>query len=67
MLTIDAEAQRISLSMKLLAKRAEPEKKAEPEPAEAAPAPRAVRAKPVAPLKGGLGRATGGDQFGLKW
>lgn len=66
-LAIDAEAQRISLSMKLLAKRAEPEKKPEPEPAEPAPAPRDVRAKPVAPLKGGLGRSAGGDQFGLKW
>jgi small subunit ribosomal protein S1 len=66
-LAVDAEAQRISLSMKLLAKRAEPEKKAEPEPAEAAPAPRAVRSKPVAPLKGGVGRSAGGDHFGLKW
>jgi len=66
-LSIDPDAQRMSLSMKLLAKRAEPEKKPEPELADAAPAPRAARSKPVAPLKGGLGRSTGGDQFGLKW
>lgn len=65
-LAIDVENQRISLSMKLLAKQAEPAKKEEPE-AEAAPPPPPARKKPSAPLKGGLGRIAGGEQFGLKW
>ena len=64
-LSIDPEQQRISLSMKAL--QAKPEaKKAEAEPEEdAAPAP--PLPKPKGELKGGLGRATGGDKFGLKW
>ena len=66
MLSIDAEQQRISLSMKALMARAEPAKKAGPESPEpeepAAPLPKAK-----GPLKGGTGRSSGGDQFGLKW
>jgi len=67
-LSIDPEQQRISLSIKALAARPMPIKKEEDveESAEEA------AAKPVAkprsePLKGGTGRASGGDQFGLKW
>lgn len=63
-LSIDPEQQRISLSMKALEAKAEP-KKEEPEPEEVAPA--AAPAKPKGPLKGGLGRSTGGEKFGLKW
>ncbi|MEX2560427.1 MAG: S1 RNA-binding domain-containing protein, partial [Pirellulales bacterium] len=63
-LSVDVEQQRIGLSMKALMARAEPAKKPEPEveePAAASPQP-----KRQVPLKGGTGRASGGDQFGLK-
>lgn len=66
-LSVDSDAKRMSLSMRALAKAAEPEKKTEPEIVEAAPPPTEARKKPTAPLKGGLGRAAGGDRFGLKW
>jgi small subunit ribosomal protein S1 len=70
-LSVDPEAQRISLSMKALEARPEPVKKdwekaveaaeqAEPEP----PPPKKPR---KVPLQGGLGRSTAGDKFGLKW
>ena len=63
-LSVDPEAQRMSLSMKALEARLEPAKKAEPEPAEEeAPPPR----KSTTPLKGGLGAAGDGARFGLKW
>ena len=64
-LSIDPEQQRISLSMKAL--QAKPEaKKAEPEPEEeAAPPPPAPKRR--GELKGGIGRDTGGERFGLKW
>jgi predicted RNA-binding protein with RPS1 domain len=65
-LSIDAEAQRISLSIKALARQAEPVKKEEDAPAEAAPAAK-PRKKPTGPLKGGLGPASGGDRFRLRW
>lgn len=65
-LSIDTEQQRISLSMKALQAKAEP-KKAEAEPEEEEPVSAAVPAKPKGPLKGGLGRSTGGEKFGLKW
>ncbi len=64
-LSVDAEAQRISLSLKaflakpVLAKKAE----AEPEP-EPPPLPPSKR---KTPLKGGLGRITDGASTGLKW
>jgi predicted RNA-binding protein with RPS1 domain len=71
-LSVDPEAQRISLSMKALEARPEPVKKdwekaaeaaeqAEPEPPPAPKKPRKV------PLQGGLGRSSIGDKFGLKW
>ncbi|HET6881291.1 MAG TPA: S1 RNA-binding domain-containing protein [Pirellulales bacterium] len=65
-LSIDPEQQRISLSMKALQAKPEAKKaEAEPEPEEATPPPPSPKRK--GELKGGLGRSTGGDQFGLKW
>lgn len=65
-LSIDPENQRISLSMKALAAKPETQKaQAEPEEEEAPPPPPQPNRK--TPLKGGVGRRTGGDQFGLKW
>ena len=61
-LSVDAENQRIGLSIKALA------------PAPEAPAPAAEEATPATvrptsntPLKGGLDRPAGGEKFGLKW
>jgi ribosomal protein S1 len=66
-LSVDAENQRISLSLKALEARATPVAKDE-EPAEAEPATSATSASErKTPLKGGVGRASGGDKFGLKW
>lgn len=65
-LSVDPEAQRISLSLKALQARPEPKKKAEPElPEDEAPPPPPAK-KSSKPLKGGLGRSTGGA-WGLKW
>jgi predicted RNA-binding protein with RPS1 domain len=64
-LSVDTDAQRISLSLKALQARPEPKKK-EPEPEEEAPPP-PPPSKRSTPLKGGLGRGTGGDSVGLKW
>lgn len=72
-LSCDAEAQRISLSMKALLpppkpKAAEGEEEspaAEPEPAATPAKPRS--SGPQKPLRGGLGRGSGGAAFGLKW
>ncbi|HEX7449784.1 MAG TPA: S1 RNA-binding domain-containing protein [Pirellulales bacterium] len=65
-LSIDPENQRISLSMKALAAKPETQKaQAEPEEEEAPPLPPQPNRK--TPLKGGIGRRTGGEQFGLKW
>jgi small subunit ribosomal protein S1 len=61
-LGVDAEGQRISLSMKALVAPPEPVKKEEGGPGPAKPA----KHKPTGPLLGGLSR-TGGDRFGLKW
>ncbi len=64
---VDAEKQRISLSMKAMMAKPEPVKKdAEPVVEEEAPAP-VLPKLPSKPLKGGIGRGTGGDKFGLKW
>lgn len=66
-LSVDPASQRISLSMKaMIAEPAVEKKEEEPELAE--PATKAKPRKlPDQPLKGGLGRAGGGDRFGLKW
>jgi small subunit ribosomal protein S1 len=67
-LSIDLEQQRMSLSLKAA--------QAAPEPAEATGAteeaveevrPQPVLPKHRGPLKGGTGRGSSGDQFGLKW
>jgi len=66
-LSVDGDAQRISLSMKgLIPEPKAAEKESPAEPDEPAPAPKAKR-KPSQPLKGGLGRSPGGASFGLKW
>jgi small subunit ribosomal protein S1 len=65
-LSIDPEQQRISLSMKALQSKPEA-KKAEAETPEKDEPPPPPLPKPKGPLKGGLGRNSGGEQFGLKW
>jgi ribosomal protein S1 len=65
-LSVDAEQQRISLSMKALQARPE-SKKAGPEPAEEEAPPPLPQPTRKTPLKGGIGRSSGGEQFGLKW
>ncbi len=67
-LSVDSDAQRISLSMKQLTQ-PEPVKKDDGEADAAAPEPDKPRKRqhPNQPLKGGLGRTAGGASFGLKW
>lgn len=68
-LTVDAEAQRIGLSLKATLERPVKEgakPKGEAEPADEPPRALAVP-KRSGPLKGGMGKASGGDQFGLNW
>jgi len=62
--SVDPTNQRIGLSLKALQAKAVPEKKVEEEPEEEAPPP--IRKSNV-PLKGGTGRASGGNTFGLQW
>ena len=64
-LSVDPEAQRISLSLKALQGRPEPVRKAN-EPEEPEPPPLPPR-KYKTPLKGGLGPSPGAEKFGLKW
>ncbi|MCE5268178.1 MAG: S1 RNA-binding domain-containing protein [Planctomycetaceae bacterium] len=64
-LSIDPEAQRMSLSMKELSAPPEPAKKPDGESAEPAKSSKKHHV-PTGPLLGGLGRKTG-DRFGLKW
>ena len=72
-LSVDTQAQRMSLSMKALIQKPDPKKDKEKEEAALAesgpqtPPPPPKRQKPSKPLKGGLGRSVGGDEFGLKW
>lgn len=63
--SVDADNQRISLSMKALEAKAPPAQTAEPEDEEPE-APPAPKKKQVA-LRGGREGTSGGDQFGLKW
>ena len=65
-LSVDPEQQRMSLSMKAIQAKPEPIRK-EPELPEEEPAPLPAEAKRRTPLKGGIERPRGGDQFGLKW
>lgn len=64
-LSIDPEAQRISLSIKACAASSEPTKKDEAEDGMLAKSSK-KHYKPTGPLKGGLGHKTD-DRFGLKW
>jgi small subunit ribosomal protein S1 len=66
-LSIDPEAQRMSLSMKALQTRSESTKDGDPDAeAEETAAPPKATPKRTVPLKGGLGRSSLGDH-GLKW
>ena len=65
-LSVDEEAQRISLSMKDLIE--EPKSVDKDKSSEAQePAPPKRPQQPTKPLQGGLGRSRGGQDFGLKW
>jgi len=65
-LSVDAESQRMSLSMKELSAPPEPVKK-EGEDDSLTPTKSSKKStKPTGPLLGGLGRRTG-ERFGLKW
>ena len=70
-LSVDVERQRIGLSLKALAARPADEErkqaKAEEEEAAAELVAPTYQPKRKSPLKGGVGRSTGGEQFGLRW
>ena len=67
-LSVDRESQRIALSRKaVIQPPPEMQKKKEETPAEEPAREPAVRRKSNSPLKGGVDRPSGGDQFGLKW
>lgn len=73
-LSVDQDAQRISLSLKALMappEKPQPQRRPEPEP-EPEPTPeelkrRERRQREAAELKGGIGGPSGGEKFGLKW
>jgi small subunit ribosomal protein S1 len=66
-LSVDPDAQRLSLSIKALEGKMETGNAAEePEPEEEAPPPKPQQKRQV-PLKGGLGKSSGGEQVGLNW
>ena len=64
-LSVDEEKQRIGLSIKAAQAKPVTEKKKETSRPKRTSASRVEAAK--TPLKGGIGRGSGGDQFGLKW
>jgi small subunit ribosomal protein S1 len=67
-LSVDAEAQRIGLSLKAtIAKAVKESDKAKDQPEVEEPPRELAVAKRKGPLKGGAGKSTGGEQFGLKW
>ena len=68
-LTVDTDAQRMSLSLKATqaAPQAQSETADEPESAEGETAAASATKRPSAPLKGGFDRPTGGEKFGLNW
>lgn len=70
-LSVDPAARRISLSMKTLLAPPEPAAKPEAAAEQAAEAPaeppKPKNPQPNRPLQGGLGKSSGGAQFGLKW
>ncbi len=66
-LSVDPDAQRMGLSMKALEGKLEsPQPADEPEPEEEA-APSKTQPKRTQPLKGGLGKSSGGEGVGLNW
>ena len=67
-LSVNTEAQRISLSIKALSK-PEPTKKEKEaaEPSEPATSSRKQQRSSNQPLRGGLGKSSGGEQVGLNW
>ncbi len=65
-LSVDPAEQRLSLSLKALAKAAETDTE-EGEAAAADEAPQQPRKKRTGPLKGGVGGPSDGARFGLKW
>ena len=66
-LSVDTEAQRISLSLRQATAEPEPVKKeGDDEPAPLEESKKKHHREPGT-LKGGVGKATGGDKFGLKW
>ena len=67
-LSVDSKKQRIALSLKAMFERPQPksddkDQELPPEPDQSAPPPK----KRSTPLKGGLGRSSGGEQVGLNW
>jgi small subunit ribosomal protein S1 len=67
-LSVDPEAQRIGLSLKATIAKAVKETAGPKDQPEVDEPPRApVVPKRSGPLKGGAGKSTGGEQFGLKW
>jgi small subunit ribosomal protein S1 len=67
-LSVAPEAQRISLSLKALEARPEAvQNRPEDEEQEVAETPPPKPRQPKVPLKGGLGRSSGGERHGLKW
>lgn len=67
-LSIDSAAQRIALSMKAAMPEPEPEEESQVAADQSEPPrePLAVK-RSSKPLKGGVGRDSGGERFGLKW
>ena len=66
-LSIDKDSQRMSLSIKqAVAAPTKPETKKSDEPEEEPLRDQAVKTR-QGPLKGGMDRKSGGEQFGLKW
>ena len=65
LIAIDLESQRISLSLKALEQPPEKKKNSAEEPS--SPSSKQTKNRDRENLKGGTDRASGGEQFGLKW
>ncbi len=66
-LSVDSQAERIGLSMKQLVQPEPVKQEADDGDAAAEPEKSRKSRQPSQPLKGGLGRSSGGASFGLKW